>query len=157
MEAIAPLFFEDIGKVLGDFIVIVACRITDQADAGRGRQNFTAELFVNSFPPESEAFKQLDALHKRMQRHRKIIEPARNKLGAHADRDVILKGEPLRAGSWDDWSDFWSALADFVRILNEQTFGKPFEIDAAGVLGDAEMLLKALGQRQHFVRMADLP
>jgi AbiU2 len=150
METIAPLFFEDIGMVLGDFIIIAACRITDRTNAGRGRQNFTAELFVNSHPPESEAFKQLDALHKRMQKHRKIIEPARNKLGAHADRDVILKGEPLRAGSWDEWSDFWSALADFVRILNEQTFGKPFEIDAAGVLGDAEMLLKALTQSQHF-------
>jgi hypothetical protein len=101
MEAIAPLFFEDIGKVLGDFIIIAACRITDPANASRGRQNFTAQLFVNSFPPESEAFEQLDALHKRMQKLRKIILPARNKLGAHADRDVILKGEPLRAGSWE--------------------------------------------------------
>jgi hypothetical protein len=37
-----------------------------------------------------------------------------------------------------------------VRILNEKTIGKPFEIDAGGVLGDAEMLLKALRQSQHF-------
>ena len=32
-----------------------------------------------------------------------------------------------------------------MRILNEKTMGKPFEIDAAGVFGDAEMLIKALG------------
>jgi hypothetical protein len=30
-----------------------------------------------------------------------------------------------------------------VRIINEKATGKPFEIDAAGVFGDAEMLLKA--------------
>ncbi len=39
---------------------------------------------------------------------------------------------------------FWSALKDFVRILNEKTLGTPYEIDVGGVSGDAEMLLKAL-------------
>jgi hypothetical protein len=117
MEAVAPLFFEDIGKVLGEFLVIAACRITDPADAGRGRQNFTAQLFVSSFAPESEAFKQLEALRQRMQKLRAVILPARNKLGAHADHDVITKGEPLAGGSWKEWDEFWSALSDFVSAL----------------------------------------
>jgi hypothetical protein len=150
MEAIAPLFFEDIGKVLGEFLVIAACRITDPVDAGRGRQNFTVELFTNNFPPESEAFKKLDALCRRMEKLRAKILPTRHKLGAHADRDVIRKGETLPSGSWEEWKEFWSALADFVRVLNEETFGTPFEIDAGGVLGDAEMLLKSFGESQHF-------
>jgi hypothetical protein len=71
-------------------------------------------------------------------------------LGAHADRDVIRKGQLLGKASFEDWDEFWSALRDFVRILNEKTTGKPFEIDAGGVFGDAEMLLKALGQSRHF-------
>jgi hypothetical protein len=150
MVATAPSFFEDIGKVLGEYLVIAACRMTDAEDAGRGRQNFTVELFANSFPPDSDAFKKLHNLRGRMEKLRTKILPARHKLGAHADRDVIRKGEPLPGGSWEDWSDFWSALADFVRVLNEQTFGKPFEIEAGGVLGDAEMLLKSLKQSQHF-------
>jgi hypothetical protein len=150
MEAISPLFFEDIGKVLNDYMVIAACRVTDPVDAGRGRQNFTAELFTNSFPPESETFKKLAKLRQRMDKLRQKIQPARHKLGAHADRDVIRKGMVLPGGSWEEWDDFWSALADFVRILNEQTFGTPFEIDAVGVLGDAETLLKFLKQGQYF-------
>jgi AbiU2 len=150
MEAVAPLFFEDMGKVLSEFLVTAACRITDRAIDGRGNENLTVELFVNSFPPESETHKQLDELHRRMQKLRVKILPARNKLGAHADRAVILKGEPLGAASWKEWEDFWSALQDFVRILNEKTIGKPFELDAGGVLGDAEALLKALRQSQHF-------
>jgi hypothetical protein len=35
-------------------------------------------------------------------------------------------------------------------MLNEKMIGKAFEIDAGGVLGDAESLLKALRQSQHF-------
>jgi hypothetical protein len=150
MESVAPLFFEDIGKVLGDFLVIAACRITDPTDAGRGRENFGVELFANSFPPEDETFGKLHALRGRMEKLRKVIEPARNKLGAHADRDVIREGKTLQGGSWKEWEDFWLALADFVRLLNEKTFGKPFEIDAAGVFGDAETLLKSLKQSRHF-------
>ncbi len=150
MEAIAPLFFEDIGKVLGEFLVNAACRITEPASDQRGNQNFTVELFVNSFSSEPETFKELDLLRQRMMKLRNKILAARNKLGAHSDRAVILKGEPLGAASWNEWGEFWSALQDFVRVVNEKVIGTPFEIDAAGVLGDAETLLKALRESQHF-------
>jgi hypothetical protein len=59
-------------------------------------------------------------------------------------------GKLLGQASFEDWEDFWSALKGFVRILNEKMIGKPFEIDAGGVLGDAESLLKALRQSEHF-------
>jgi hypothetical protein len=84
MEAIATLFFEDIGKVLREYLVIAACRITDDVDAARGRQNFTVELFANSFPPNSEAFKKLHGLRERIGKLRTKILPARHKLGALA-------------------------------------------------------------------------
>jgi len=108
------------------------------------------ELFANSFPHDSESFKKLHELRQRMEKLRKKVLPARHKLGAHADRDVIREGKTLPGGSWQEWDDFWSALADFVRCLNEETFGKPFEIDAGGVMGDAEMLLKSFSQSRHF-------
>jgi len=79
--------------------------------AGR-RQNFTLELFTNSFPRESDTFKKLDDLQRRMNVLRQIILPARHKLGAHADRDVIRQGAPLPGGKWEQWDEFWSALAD---------------------------------------------
>jgi AbiU2 len=160
MEAICPLFFEDIAQVLQDYVVIAACRITDAANDGRKNENFTAEMFVNSFSAKPEIFKKLDALHQRMRKLRSKVLPARNKLAAHADREAIRSGKPLGAASFQEWDDFWSALADFVRLLNEETIGSPFEIDAAGVLGDAEMLLKALRDSQYFetlLRTGDAP
>jgi hypothetical protein len=149
MTAVAPLLFEDLTQVFREFMVLAACRITDPAKDRRGNENFTVEMFVNNFAADTEAFKQLDALHQRMKPFRGKIEPARNKLSAHHDRAAV-GGPPLGAASWQEWNEFWSAVKDFVRILNEQTTGKPFEIDAAGVPGDAEMLLKALSQSRHF-------
>jgi hypothetical protein len=115
-----------------------------------GSENLTVELFANSFASKPDTYKQLDALHQRMKKLRVKILPARHKLGAHADREVIRKGQVLGKASFEEWEDIWSALKDFVRIINEKTTGKPFEIDAGGVFGDAEMLLKALGQSRHF-------
>jgi AbiU2 len=149
MQAIAPLFFEDLAQVFGDYVVIAACRVTDDADAGRGRENFTVELFVKHFAADTESFKKLDAIRQRMKPFRTKILPARNKLAAHADRAAV-SGASLGTASWEEWAQFWSDLADFVRALNEEIKKKPFEIDAGGVMGDAEMLLKALAHAQHF-------
>ncbi len=150
MEAVAPSIFADLAQVLSEYQIIAACRITDSAKDVRSNENFTVEMFVNSFSSEPETFKQLNELHQRMQKLRTKILPARNKLAAHADREAIRSGKPLGFASFEEWDEFWSALRDFVRMLHEKTIGKPFEIDAGGVLGDAEMLLKALSQSRHF-------
>jgi hypothetical protein len=149
LEGVAPLFFADVGQALTEIMIIAACRITDPAYSG-GNENFTVELFANSFASDPDTYKQLDLLHQRMKTLRNKILPARHKLGAHADRDVIRNGQVLGTASFEEWDTFWSALRDFVRIINEKTAGKPFEIDASGVFGDAEMLLKALSNGQHF-------
>jgi hypothetical protein len=149
MESTAPSFFEDMAQVLREYVIISACRITDPANSD-GNANFTVEMFANSFSSDPPIFRQLEDFHQRMLTLREKILPARNKLAAHADRDAIRAGKPLGAASFAQWDEFWSALASFVRLINEKTTGRPFEIDAAGVLGDAEMLLRALRQGRLF-------
>jgi hypothetical protein len=91
MEAIASSIFEGLAQVLKEYHIIAACRITDPAKDGK-YENFTVEMFVNSFKSDPATFKQLDGLHQRMKRLRDKIETARNKLAAHADRDAIRAG-----------------------------------------------------------------
>jgi hypothetical protein len=146
MKAITP-FFENLNIVLGKYMVLEAYSITDPA-WDRKKENFTIETIVNNFASATEAFKQLDALYQKMKSFRTKIEPSRHKLVAHADRAAV-SGPPPLAGSWPEWDQFWSDLKEFVRILNEQTTGKAFDIDAPGVPGDVNMLLKALTQSQH--------
>jgi hypothetical protein len=150
MEAIEPSVFADLAQVPKEYLVIPACRITDPAGDGRKNENFTVEMFVSSFASDPETFKKLGELHQRMQKLREKVKPARDKLAAHADRDAVRKGKPLGEASFQEWDDFWSAVQEFVRILNEKMTGKPFEIDTGGVMGDAESLIKALSQSQHF-------
>jgi hypothetical protein len=149
MESIAPSFFLDMGQVLAEYVVLAACRVTDPAKDGKN-ENLTLETFVNSFGAGSQTGKHLDQLRQQMLAHRKKIERARNKFVAHADREAIRQGKPLGLASWPDWDQFWAALRKFINILNEKVFGSPYDIDIAGVLGDAEMLLKSLQQSKQF-------
>lgn len=138
MDSTAPLFFEDLCKVFTEFVVLAACRITDPEKAG-GNKNFMAEMLVNGFVEVPETFDNMNKLHAQMLDFRKKIVGARNKLGAHADLDAVRKGQPIAAASFEDWNRFWSTLGEFVSLLNETTIGVPFDVDAGGVLGDAEV------------------
>jgi hypothetical protein len=143
MNAVAPQFFGALMTVFSEYMVLAVCRITDPADAGQGKENFTVELFAKNFAPDTEAFKKLAVPHKKMELFRAKIKRARHKLAAHADRAAV-SGPPLMTASWREWEEFWSALKDFVRILNEETLGAAFDIDPPGASNDAEKLLTAL-------------
>jgi hypothetical protein len=149
MEGISPSFFLDMGQVLAEYVVLAACRVTDPAKDGK-YENLTLETFVNSFPPNSQTFGQLEELRQRLIPHRKKIEPARNKLIAHADRDAIREDKPLGQASWQEWDAFWTTLKSFVDLLNQKALGTPYSIDITGVPGDAEMLVKAFQQSRYF-------
>ena len=81
-----------------------------------------------------------------MNKLRKKVLPARSKLAAHADRFVIQEGEPLETATWAEWDDFWSALREFIRILNDKMTGQPFDIEAPSMKAEVESLLKALSK-----------
>ena len=144
MEAAAPQFFANFGQVFGDFLVLAACRITDAARDARNNESFTLELFLNHFVENSETRKALDPLYRRIMEFRKKLLPARHKLVAHVDRDIVTKGAVLPAGTWAEWEAFWSDLRAFVHILNQATTGKVVDVTATTAGDDASALIRRM-------------
>lgn len=143
METISPSFFDNTCQMLTEYLVIAACRITDRA-SDKGKENFTVDFFAKYVDAGDDVKKQLSQFSEEMNTVREKITPARHKVCAHADRETIRADKPIGAASWKEWDQFWKALEGFVQLLNVTVIGTPFEIRAAGVMGDAEMLLKAL-------------
>ncbi|KRR09981.1 hypothetical protein CQ12_06095 [Bradyrhizobium jicamae] len=144
MKSVAPYFFEDLAQVFAEFVILAACRVTDPWTGRRGSENFVIELFTNAFVRVAPLHRKLTQLQSSMDEHRSRIEKARHKLTAHADRETIMSGEPLGAATWSQWEQFWKDLGDFVSLVHEQVFDSSFDIRAAMVRGDAEMVLKKL-------------
>jgi hypothetical protein len=144
MESVAPHFFEDLGQVLGDFAVTSACRVTEPWIDSKGHKNLAVGLFTDALVRSETLHGKLTELQKRMEVHYARIEPARNKLTSHADLETIMANKRLGAATWPEWDQFWSDLGEFVSLVHEHVLGKPFEIRAAMVRGDAEILLKKI-------------
>ena len=144
MESVAPRFFEDLAQVFTEFVITSACRVTDPSIDTRGNKNLVIEHFTNALVRFEPLHRQLTELEASIGRHRRRIEKARNKLTAHADLETIRAGKPLGMASWPEWYQFWKDLEAFVSLVYEHVLGSPFEIRAAMVRGDAEMVLKKL-------------
>jgi hypothetical protein len=144
INAVAPLFFEDLDQVFSDFAITSACRVTDPWIDAQGRKNFTIGYFTNALERHKKLHGQLVELQKRMEEHRDRIVPARNKLTAHADLETILANKRLGTATWPQWDQFWKDLEEFVSLVHQYVCGSPREIRAAMVLGDAEMILKKM-------------
>lgn len=124
-------------------MVLAACRVTDPW-RDKGHENLVIELFTNAFARFKTLHLQLAGLETDMRKHNTRLDAARNKLTAHADRETIRAGKPLGAATWSEWEQFWKDLGAFVSLIHQHVFGSPFDIRAAMVRGDAEMVLKKL-------------
>jgi hypothetical protein len=146
MGAVAPRFFEDLAQVFNEFAILSACRVTDPWSDKFGNKNFTIGYFTNilSLGRFESLHAQLIVLQTSMEEHRGRIENARNKLTVHADLDTIMSGEPIAGATLPQWHQFWKDLGEFVSLVHENAEGSPFDIRAAMVRGDAEMVLKKM-------------
>ena len=146
MEAVAPRFFEDLALVFNESAILSACRVTEPWIDKFGNENLTVDYFTNILG--RGRFESLHArlvvLQASMEEHRARIKDARDKLTVHADLATIMWGAPIAGATWPQWQQFWKDLGEFVSLVHENAEGSPFEIRAAMVRGDAEMVLKKM-------------
>jgi hypothetical protein len=146
MNATAATFFNDLNRVLNEYIILQVCKITDPAQDSRDNDNHTIEFLLQhyDFSLDPTTLNRLNELRAGMEAFRAKLRPARNKLISHLDRDAILAGGPLGAASDEEWNQFWLDLQDFIYILYRKVTGSSFYLNAVAQPSDAGDLLKVL-------------
>jgi hypothetical protein len=147
MAKCAPTFFGDLNKVLIEYVILQACKITDPAKDVHKNESHTIEFFVQNadFSAEPAKSQQLTDIEKRMRGFRKKIKPARNKIISHTDRDAALSCSIMGAATDAEWSQFWRDLDEFVAIMYEKYIGSPpIQILAVSGITDTVLLKNAL-------------
>jgi hypothetical protein len=139
----APKLFGDICYVLRSQIILEACKITDPA-VMRSHENLTIE-YVMTHLQDRKIIDRLKDRADRLHAFRKKIEPARNKIISHNDRDTILSGNALGGASIEDWNQFWQDLSRFLEILSDRYLGESgFHLAAPSNQTDVPELFSAL-------------
>jgi hypothetical protein len=145
LARVAPIFFGDLSAMLKEHIIMNACKITDPART-RKSHNQTTNFFIEhcDFSADPERGQAVSRLSEQMNVFRQRLEPARNKIIAHSDRDTILAQVNLGQASMAEWRLFWQNLQDFLRYLHEFFFAEPFYLTDVAMLTDADSLTRVL-------------
>jgi hypothetical protein len=145
MSAAAQILFGDINRILVEYIILQACRITDPPKDVKGNDNLTIAFLLTkcdlSGAPEKQ--ERVSELAASIDAFRKKLLPARHKRIAHADRNAAHDVESYGKATNDEWNKFWAELRELVSTIYQTSHGAPFDIDG-GLMSDADGLLKVL-------------
>jgi AbiU2 len=167
MRKTAPSFFDDLNRILQEYLLLECVKITDP-ERTRGHTNFTVDYLVQNICwPKSKAIlekltslpeghkdilKELKSLQAIARCFRRDIKLARDKLLAHLDTSAVLSSKTL--GEFPEGKDeiFFCALQKLCNITHEACFGTIYgemsTITVGG--GDVINLRKALGDAVAF-------
>jgi hypothetical protein len=159
MEKTASSFFTGLNRILHEYLLLESAKITDHATT-RGDTNFTVDFIVQnirwpndravlkkmtSLPTDDkDILKELKSLQAVAEGFRKQIEPARNKLLAHSDMEIVLSGTSLGAFPEGEDRRFFAALQKLCNITHEACFGTIYGDMSTVASGDALSFTRAL-------------
>jgi hypothetical protein len=153
LQNTAHKFFSDLNRLLIEHLILQICNLTDP-ETTRGKRNLTIPFLVNNadFAATPRDVTKLKKIAARIDKFRKRIVPARNKLISHLDLDAALGRKSLGAASVAAWEKFWLDLQDFVAILYKRYVDAqvPFYLNGVAMISDADQLLRAIKESTYF-------
>ncbi len=158
LQNTAYKFFSDLNELLIEHLILQICKLTD-AETTMGRRNLTIPFLVNNadFAAAPRDMVRLTTIAARIDKFRKRLVPARNKLISHLDLDAALGPKSLGGASVAAWHKFWLDLQDLVAILHKRYVSAqvPFHLNGVAMISDADQLVLAIKESTYFRVLLD--
>jgi hypothetical protein len=158
LQKTAHKFFHDLNLMLIEHLILQICKLTDP-EITMGKRNLTIQYLIKNsdFSASPRDLARLTKIAARIDKFRKRILPARNKLISHLDLDAALGRKALGGASIAAWQKFWLDLQDFVTIMYRRYVDAraPFYLNGVGMMSDADQLVKALKESTYFHTLLD--
>ena len=153
LQDTAHKFFSDLNHLLIEHLILQICKLTDP-EMTMGKRNLTIPFLLNNadFAATPRDMAKLKKIAARIDKFRKRIVPARNKLISHLDLDAALRSKSLGGASVAAWRKFWLDLQDLVAILNKRYVDAqvPFYLNSVAMMSDADQLVRAIKESTYF-------
>jgi hypothetical protein len=158
LQNTAHKFFCDLDRLLIEHLILQICKLTDP-EITRGRRNLTIPFLVNNadFAATPRDMAKLKKIAARIDKFRKRIVPARNKLISHLDLDAAHRPKSLGGASVAAWRKFWLDLQDLVTILHKRYVDArvPLCLNGVAMISDADQLVQAIKESTYFRVLLD--
>jgi hypothetical protein len=140
----AGAFFHDLKWIMGEYLVLQQCKLTDPSSSGKNKDNLTTS-YVLSLDWTSETRSKLEQENSVLQNLRGKILPLRNQMISHLDRKSGITLGSFKILNAEEDRAFWEHLQRFLTFAFEEALpGESSEIDLPMPDGDAGSLLYKL-------------
>lgn len=141
----APYFHRHVGQISQEYSYLQICKLHDPATSrATNSSNLSISYIVKlDWGDERESIEGLAEKLNKLNRH---INPARNKVIAHNDLEVLLRGEPIGAFPHGLDVEYFQYLQEFVNRVHEKWVGgiRPFDKSANNHVEEYLYYLKKL-------------
>lgn len=143
IDKTAPTFFTDINRVLGEYIFLRVCVLTDPAKTGKD-ENLSSNAINSSLENYGLMTSRILELSGELEKYRVIALKPRNKLISHLDRAAVLNGAALGTHTEEEMHAFYENLQEYCDQVGTALGVGPLDFRVTGCKGDAADLLQQL-------------
>ncbi len=143
LKRTAQMFFTDLNVMMVEYWFIVASRITDPSRT-MGRANLSVRNLLEVLREHDACTLEIEAMATALQDYRNLIQEARNRLVAHADRAAFLSKALLGEHQEAALLKFLRDLQSFNDLLGEAVGEGPLDFSVTSGPGDAYDLIRVL-------------
>ena len=139
----AHLFFQDLNRILIEYVLLQVCKITDPAETA-GHKNLTFEGLNAELCNDGLMTQEIADLSAGLSHYRDLVKDARNKLLGHLDRETILNDLPIGEHAEQEVTEFFSCLQGYVDAVGNAVGVGPLDFRATPGSGDVLDLIWVL-------------
>ena len=149
LRTCAGHFFSDLNRILHEYFYIVVCRLTGPQKTGNLDNPSTQRLthLLKNQGCKSCITDEILCLGEKLQKYGKRMQPARNKIIAHCDRETYHKQETLGGHSEQEFQDFLINLQKYCDAVGNTLGIGPLDFRHPSAPSDVLDLLKILQER----------
>ncbi|WP_340115609.1 hypothetical protein [Pelagibius sp. 7325] len=139
----AAHFFHDLNRILIEYVILQACKITDPAKF-RKRDNLTVATLNIALKRRGLLTEEIREHSKGVMRYRDFLADARNRLISHLDMETVLNMGALGEHSKEDVSSFFDSLQEYCDAVGNVVGVGPLDFRCSPGRGDVIDLVSVL-------------
>ena len=147
----AVLFFYDLNQILIEYIILLICRITDPPKTHH-RANLTIPRMTRlvcesddlDLNIEAETKSKIEELNGLIVGYRRLLDPARNRIVAHNDREAYVSQKTLGDHTEAEMMQFFDNLQEYFDEIGNAIGVGPLDFQNSAGRGDVQDLIMIL-------------
>jgi hypothetical protein len=147
LTATAPKFFTDVAEMMKQDWILQVSKIMDRANTdirGINMENLTIKLIDKQLIECSLETKEISLISTRILKYGNKLQPARNKLIAHNDREHQINGKVLGKTSEAELQQFLADIQKYCDLVSEALEIESFDFTSTHFSEDVNKLIKVL-------------